>query len=307
MKNLEKLSFNRRDRNAIVCLLTIILSGYTYNLLMKPKVTDETQLTNIDQVLSESILITEKNKKPFPKAKIIEKIKPIISKQKKSQKLAKEENKTVRLTTIKPKPFDPNSIDSLAWIELGIPHYNIKTINNFKTKGGHFYNCSDLYKIYGLDSMRVSKIISYCRISVQPKKTNYVNKSKVNINTADTSELKKLYGIGSKLSARIIKYRDRLGGFHSVNQLQEVWGIERKVIDDNSENLFCDGKIRQININSISKEKLSKHIFFNYKQAKIITNYRNQHGSFEDLNQLKSIAIINDSIYNKILPYIKLK
>ncbi|HLS37651.1 MAG TPA: helix-hairpin-helix domain-containing protein, partial [Sphingobacterium bovisgrunnientis] len=148
----------------------------------------------------------------------------------------KKTNKTITYFT-----FDPNTATANQWDKLGLSPKQIQVILNYRSKGGKFYKKEDLRKIYSISEKDYNRLESYITISTaddKPKKsfeTSAYEKREVksiarpiSINTADTSELKQLKGIGSVLAARIVKFRDALGGFHSVNQIQEVYGISEE-------------------------------------------------------------------------------
>lgn len=280
----------------------MLLIGYTYSIFMKPQSCSDIQITTLNTIIPEN---KTKSKAYRESIAIIEKD-SFPTKHKISKAISKNKNQKTK-TAIKLRLFDPNEIDSLEWISLGVPYYNIKTILNFQRKGGRFYKCEDLKKIYGLKESLINELLPYCTIEQIKKEKIVKSSTRININKADSMQLCKIYGIGPKLSARIIKFRNRIGGFHTVNQLLEVWGIEKEVIDNNSTILFCDGNIKHININEVDFQTLNQHIYFDYKQTKAIINYRNQHGPFLSVESLKEIVILNDSVYNKIVPYLTIK
>lgn len=227
--------------------------------------------------------------------------------------------------------FDPNTSDSLHLLSLGLHRFTVSNIIRYRNKGGQFRTCGDLYRIYNIDSIKVSTLLSYCKIkktfpekksylkanykavkkdtSITYKKTPYKKYKKeiVDINTADTALLKTLYGIGPYLSKAIIERREELGGFHSLDQLNDIFLFKPEITEDNKEYLICSEKVVQININEADLNRLRKHKYINYKLAKLIVNYRSQHGPYDKIEDIKDIVIVNDSIYNKIKPYLSVK
>ena len=112
-------------------------------------------------------------------------------------------------------------------------------------------------------------------------------------------------GIGPALASRIIKYRNRLGGFVSTEQLKEVWGMPDSTFQYLKERLTVNEiKVAQLNLNTTDFETLRKHPYINYTFAKVIEAYRRQHGNFVSADDLKKIPVITDSIYRKLLPYV---
>jgi competence protein ComEA len=126
----------------------------------------------------------------------------------------------------------------------------------------------------------------------------------IDINTADTIAFKKLPGIGSKLSARIIVYRNKLGGFQTVAQLGETYGLADSTFQKIKGNLVCNGNgIVKININTANEEQL-RHPYISKNIANNIIQYRNQHGKYAQLIDLKKLALIDEESFNKMAPYL---
>lgn len=200
-----------------------------------------------------------------------------------------------------PIRFDFNTIDSSGIVALGFSSFFARNLCLYRAKGACFKDWSDLEKIYGVD-LDVLNTIKHKLLFV-PCKNAKRNMKTVNINTADSTELSSLYGIGVVLSNRIIKYRRRLGGFHSVEQLKEVYGISDEVFSSNAGRIICEGPIRRININSVEFDSLKDHFYFDRKTVNAIINYAKHHGPFKGIEELKNIRTVSDSVFNKIYPY----
>jgi len=146
------------------------------------------------------------------------------------------------------------------------------------------------------------------------KKVNTYSKSKftepllVNINQADSFEFRKLSGIGEKYSSRIVRYRNWLGGFHSKEQLLEVYGIDSTLFITISPYLQMEGNsLRRVNINYCSVKDLSSHPYISHKLAKLIVKYREHHGTYSSLEELKKIPLIDEQLFRKIAVYLELE
>ncbi|MES2691423.1 MAG: helix-hairpin-helix domain-containing protein [Bacteroidota bacterium] len=215
--------------------------------------------------------------------------------------------------------FDPNTADSATLTSLGFPARTARSIINYRNKGGRFRKAEDLYRIYNADSALISRIIPYAQIEAQEHiSQQYDNKqypvsehkafAPVEVNTADSVALVKLYGIGPKMAAKIIDHRIRSGGFFTVDQLTEIYGIDEGLLDELKGKIYADASlVRYININTVTFEGLKQHPYLRYKTANAIINYRNQHGPFKAVEDLKKIVILPDSTYQKLLPYIRLE
>jgi competence protein ComEA len=177
-------------------------------------------------------------------------------------------------------------------------------ITNYTAKGGKFYKPEDLKKIYGITEDDYKRLASYIDI---PSSLGYAVKvnTVVELNTADSARLTTVQGIGPAFATRIIYYRERLGGFISKEQLKEVYGLDEVKFKEVKDHVKVDpARIRRININTITFDKLRLMPYLNYKQVNALIEYRKQHGNYNSLADLKNIAIIDDQILRKIEPYI---
>ena len=133
-----------------------------------------------------------------------------------------------------------------------------------------------------------------------------LNNFKVKINAADTTGFKSLKGIGSYYSNKIVKYRSALGGFTSVEQLKEVYGILPEVIDQNVNRLILDSvNIVKININTCETADLKKHPYISWNIANSIVQIRKSREAYKTIEEIKKSDLVNDEIYRKIAPYLK--
>jgi len=130
----------------------------------------------------------------------------------------------------------------------------------------------------------------------------------IELNTADSAKLTGLHGIGPSFAMRIIRYRDRLGGFYRKEQLKEVFGLDSVTYAGLQAQVKVDPSyIKKIPVNKVSFDGLSRFPYLNYKQMNAIINFREQHGDYESLDDMKNIAILNEGILRKIGPYIVFK
>ena len=222
--------------------------------------------------------------------------------------------------------FDPNNLSKEKWKLLGINDRTISIIKNYESKGGKFYTKADLKKIYGFKDSDYDRLEPYIRITLNtdPQKADndienqpFVNKQyvskkyqfedsfKIELNSADSLSLTRLRGIGKAFSSRIINYGNLLGGFVRKEQLLEVYGIDTVLFASIENKLIVDiGSVSKINVNRASIDELSKHPYIDYNVAKAVYNYRQQHGDYSKLEDLKKSYLVNDIIYDKIAPYL---
>ena len=157
------------------------------------------------------------------------------------------------------------------------------------------------YTVFPARSIAKSK--EHNEFKSKPKKESI---AKLDINQADTTQLKSIYGIGSKLSARIVGYRSKLGGFVSLNQLSEVYGLDSAVVDEAKKKFFVSENFKPslLNPNTTDEKTLASHPYLKSKLARVIIAYRQQHGSFQQVDDLKKISILTEQTFEKIKPYL---
>ena len=126
----------------------------------------------------------------------------------------------------------------------------------------------------------------------------------VEINSADSAAWEALPGIGARLAARLIAFRDKLGGFYSVEQVKELYGLPDSTFQLLKPYLTVNAKlVHKININSAAKEELKVHPYIRWQLASMIVDYRKEHGTFASIDDLKKIQQITDDVFVKMAPY----
>lgn len=210
--------------------------------------------------------------------------------------------------------FNPNTISKEQWEKLGFAAWQIKTIFNYKDKGGSWKSKADVKKIFGLAETDYNKLESFILLPNEILKPETLSSKKdynkkVNINTANAKELTNLKGINSEKYAEIIiKYRTELGGFIKKEQLQEVWNLKIETYNEFVNQIELGQNLpQQININKATEEELKVHPYLGWKLAKTIITYRNSHGSYKDVKDIKQIHLVTEEIYTKIAPYLTVK
>jgi competence ComEA-like helix-hairpin-helix protein len=130
----------------------------------------------------------------------------------------------------------------------------------------------------------------------------------IELNTADSAKLTQLNGVGPSFARRIVSYRNRLGGFVSKEQLREVFGLDSEKYAGLQAQVSVDAsKIKKIPINSADFMGLSHFPYLTFKQMNAIIRFREQHGEYESIGDLKNIAIMDDATLQKIKPYLSFK
>ena len=225
------------------------------------------------------------------------------------------------ISKVVPSLFDPNSDDSAAMVRSGLPPYVARNIVRYRAKGGKFRKPEDLARIYGMTDEVYSLLSPYIIItpefsgeadsivvaldSLYKPVFKYPKGTVVDLNKADTAELKKIPGIGSGYSAMIVGYRYRLGGFVSVSQLKEIEGLPDSLAVWFS--VSPDFVPERININRSSIERLRSHPYMGFYRARAIVEYRKKYGDIDDINRLKMFDEFDNGAFERIAPYLSVE
>ena len=221
--------------------------------------------------------------------------------------------------------FDPNTLSAEGWIKLGVREKTIRTIQHYLERGGTFRKPEDIAKIYGLRDGEAERLLPYVRLSApresrkpyadkkvsyhpyipaRPSKPSYADLV-IDINRTDTTTLQLLPGIGSRLAARIINFRDKLGGFYAVEQIAETYGLPDSTFQKIKSHLHAPSpQLTTLNLNTADAEQLKQHPYIRWNGANGIVQYRLQHGQFNNKEDLLQVAAIPPELIRKLLPYL---
>jgi len=219
-------------------------------------------------------------------------------------------------------PFNPNFITDFKGYSLGMTIEEIDRLHEYR-KRKKFVNSAEEFQEVTKVSDSLLNVISKdfkfpeWRQNAKPKSTHKsnsiesVNVNKItlkDLNTVTAQDLQKISGIGEKLSARIIKFRDRLGGFLIDEQLYDVYGLEKDVVKRtlNEFRVISKPKIVKINVNIATASELSKLIYLQKHVSESIVNYRNLNGSINSLNELSKIENFPIERIDRIALYLSL-
>jgi len=217
--------------------------------------------------------------------------------------------------------FDPNTISVFEWEKLGVKEKTIVTIKNYLSKGGKFKKPEDIRKIWGLHEDLAERLLPFVDIkeTAAPSFTakqeftpvKYEKKQAlvtVDINESDTSAWIALPGIGSKLASRIVNFREKLGGFYNISQVAETFGLPDSVFQKIRPSLKLDHtELKKLNINEATLEEMKQHPYIRYNLANLIIQYRNQHGNFASVADIKKIMTVNEELYDRLSAYLSVR
>ncbi len=214
--------------------------------------------------------------------------------------------------------FDPNTLSAEGWKSLGLRDKTITTIQNYLSKGGRFREPADIKKIWGLFPDEAERLMPYVQIekaggreNSKPAGTYKPAPAKstepVLINESDTAAWIALPGIGGTLSQRIVKFRDKLGGFYSVDQVAETFGLPDSTFQLIKPFLQLSGEVKKININTSTLEELKNHPYIKPQLANAIVQYKVQHGDYKAVEDIRKIMILTEELFAKISPYLSVE
>lgn len=234
------------------------------------------------------------------------------------QYIEADPDREVGAETIVYEDFDPNALELEGWMRLGLSERQAQGVLNYRAKGGQFRKKEDLQKMYSISEADYARLEPYIQIEKPvsadvkgvPAQQRYTTRARaavrVEINSADSIDLLDLPGIGLVFASRIVRYRERLGGFYDLHQLLDVYGMDSARFVRMEPLLDLDSSlVRKIPINQADYELLRSHPMISNKQAALIIRYREYHGSFRSLEDLKQIKPLDEQILRNIAPYLE--
>lgn len=213
-------------------------------------------------------------------------------------------------------PFDPNTVDYTSLLQLGFSTYAADNLLNYREKGGQFKKISDVKKIYGVEDTLFDRIKPFIifeqdEIEIETSISEDIPTSYkatpiiLDINQAGIEEWQQLYGIGPAYAKRIVRFREALGGFVSIDQIKEVYGLPDSTFQQIKPFLQPSPLFKKININIATEEELKKHPYINWKQARVLYNYKIQHPPFENIQDLEKVKALPKDVIAKLEPYLE--
>ena len=299
--------FTKTERQGIIVLVVLVIGAYAIPRLLQafsqPEKTNPAEQVKAEKEYSDFISSVKKLKpgKKYPDYT-------------NNRSSAVHPKKEIRLAT-----FDPNMADSTTFLSLGLPSWMASNILRYRNRQGRFRRPEDFRKIYGLTEEQYRTLLPYIRIAEEPISPDtsrllvvqataqhdtlmkYHPGIIIDLNQADTTELKKIPGIGSRIAQSIVNRRRLLGGFYQIEQLEE---IRLKVEKLRSWFSVEATQIHRIKINKASVERMMHHPYINFYQAKVIAEYRKKKGKLRDLKQLALYEEFTSADFERIMPYI---
>lgn len=202
-------------------------------------------------------------------------------------------------------PFNPNFITDYKGSKLGMSVAEIDRLLDFRKTNQYVNSASEFQKVTQISDSLLKAISPYFKFpdwvnkrvtnNFKPYEKKTENRVMIDINLATKEDLIKVYGIGPALSDRILKQKELFGGFVSMNQLDDIWGLQPEVIENLNKyfKVTTLPKIKKIDINNSSIKELMLFPYFKYSLAKAIVTYRSMNGNLkiEDLSNIKGFPV----------------
>ncbi len=305
---LDYLTFTRAERTAVIILICLITLSFLF-----PRIYREFLLKN-------------------PQDTVVDFAFPEIDNS------ANHPNETIkfmprggeRVGAFETFQFDPNTATEGDFLKLGLSKRVTTAILNYRNKGGKFYKKEDFAKIYTLRKEDYERLESWIFIPERSEKKLYISqddkpastvfpnasgfgndfKTKpespltIDINRATESEWQQLRGIGPGYSRRIVNYREKLGGFSTVQQIAETYGLPDSTFLAIQPYLVNSPIFRFVSINTMSLEELKLHPYISNFQANAVHHYRQEHGPLKNMDDFRKILVFKESDWIRLSPYL---
>lgn len=208
--------------------------------------------------------------------------------------------------------FDPNTATVEELRQLGLSVRLANNLLRYREKGGRFRKAEDLQRLYGLAPEDYERLRPFVQIAGSREKNEAAPAAPpmappptlLDVNTAAAADWEQLRGIGPALSRRIVGFRDRLGGFSSLAQIAETYGLPDSTYRQVLPQLQWSPVYRPLLINVYGVEELSRHPYLDKRSAAAIVHYRNQHGPFRQAGEVRNVLALDKVLVDKLMPYI---
>ena len=298
MSNLlrDYLTFTKKERNGLLILILLIVSvlGYLY-LDLDSEIDNSTDMALFENELAalQQASLDQDNQYQSER---------YTSKSKSANEISK-------------KPyvyheFNPNYVTDEEWAEMGLKQWQINGLRSYREKAGDIQSSKQFSKLNVISDEFFEKVRKH--LVFEDGKLDPIDRSpkiveaplSIALNIASSTHLMQLKGIGPAFSNRIVKYRNWLGGFMSMDQLLEVYGLEDSLYQEIIPFLSLDtNQVSKININTVMIAELRKHPYVKWNVASAIVNYRDQHGPYKTVAEIRKTDLVSSELYRKIAPY----
>lgn len=217
---------------------------------------------------------------------------------------------------LRPRRFNPNTADSIVLLEQGLKEWQVSNMLKYRRAGGRWRKRSDMKRLYGLSEEQYRRIRPYldlpdslpgdtARRDTLPRYVSHKRDTILELNTADTAQLVLLRGIGRWTAMQIVRYREQLGGYYSVEQLREIPHIDQHMLDTVIRRFTLDTtRITPIRVNRCAVGTLSRHPYLRFEQARAIYEHRRRHIRLSGMDDLRGLPELSQDDLQRLRPYL---
>lgn len=208
--------------------------------------------------------------------------------------------------------FNPNDLPEAQWKQLGLKDWQIRIIKRYEAGGGKFRSKEDLRRMYSLSAEDFNRLEPWIELPATIARDSLQTRSRksliptIEINTADSTALQLLPGIGPYMASNIIRYRNKLGGFIRHEQLREVYRMKEETFLQIREYIIIDTNQIQGSVkpNTSDYWALVKHPYIDKTLAYSITTHRQRFGKIKSAEEFRKVEGLTDSLYQVLRPYL---
>ena len=285
--------YNKRQRNGIFFLLAFIVTFqcvyFFVDFPSKELTTEEQKVISYFQSRLDSLALMKVEKKPFEFT-----------------------------------PFNPSFIDDYKGEQLGMSVLEIDRLLLFRKEGNYINSVKQFQTVTLVSDSLLASMSPYFKFpdwivnkkkatSIYQKtrklKTKINLKEKRDLNVVTAAELREVNGIGKTLSERIVKYRTSLNGFFSDDQLSEIYGLKKEVLDKLLQQfeVLSKPKIEKLNVNTATFKEVLHLPYIDYELTKKIFQYKDEFAEIQSIEELKNIEGFPLEMFDRIALYLRVK
>lgn len=328
----RSFGYSRSEARGLAGLLLLMLLIIVAPLLLRPELptylpaADQKGLDELAAQLKEHRTVERGFASRYPKREY--------------RKFERRKSRYPAVPQVRLSPFDPNALTAEGWEARGVPHFVASRIVKYREAAGGFKAKGQVKKMYGLEDSVYQRLAPFMQLPEEaPKRErpDYAanrpgpdgkfppfaagdaatakfprkprNLQPFDLNQADTTQLMQIRGIGAGRARWVVKYRNQLGGYVREDQLDEVFVLRDApdLRDSLKKYTFVASGFapKAVNLNTATFDELYLQPYIGKPRARLIVAYRQQHGPFKTLEDLKSIPILKPADIEKMRPYVR--
>jgi competence protein ComEA len=321
--------YSRGEARGMVGILLLMVGCIVAPILLRPElpkylpVADQKGLDELAAQLKEHRTTDQSYASRYPKREY--------------KKFERGASRYPQVAQVRLAPFDPNSLTAEGWEARGVPHFVASRIVKYQEAAGGFKAKAQVKKMYGLEDSVYQRLAPFMQLPDEAPKRDYAaskpgpdgkfppfasadgtpakfarkprNLQPFDLNTADTTQLMQIRGIGAGRAKWVVKYRNQLGGYRSEDQLDEVFVLRDApdLRDSLKKYTFVAPGYapKTVNVNTATFDEMYLQPYIGKPKARVIVAYRQQHGPFKTVEDLKQIPILKLADWEKMRPYVR--